>query len=427
MTQPDMQGALAGTRVIEIADEKIAYAGKMFADMGADVILIEPPGGSRQRTYEPFVGDTPHPEKSLYFWHYNTSKRGITLDLDLRESREAFKQLIASADYLLESERPGRLKSLGLGYDDLKAINERLIMVSMTPFGQDDPRSAEPVTDLTVLANGGPVWNCGYDDHSLPPVRGGGNQGYHTGCHFAVMSALTADLYRDVAGIGQFIDVNMHACANVTTEAGSYTWLVAQDTVQRQTGRHAGVMPSAPAQIECSDGRWVNSGIPPRRPAEFGRLYDWMAEEGVIDDFLPAPLLQVGMERETIDLSKLAEDEEIAAIFGAAREAVNFLASRIPAYDFFSGAQQRGFQVGIIYSPEEVLNDPHFVERGFPVEVEHPELGAVTYPGAPYKFTRTPWAIRRPAPLLGEHNEEVFAEMGIGSERLAELRRVGAI
>ncbi len=412
MTGP---GAMEGLRVVELCDELGMLAGKLLADMGAEVIKVEPPEGDRTRTYPPFADDEPGQERSLYFWHYNTNKASVTLDLAEAADRARLQGLLARADIFLLSGEAAGLDldlDLNLDYESLRATNAGLIMVTISPFGRGMPRAEEAATDLTILAGGGPVWNCGYDDHSLPPVRGGGNQGYQTASHYAVMSALVALLHRDEAGRGQHIDVNAHAAANVTTEAGSYSWLVAGQTVQRQTGRHAGVNPSMPSQVQCADGRYVNTGIPPRRPESFGLVCDWLRDAGLAEEFLEFPLLEEGMRRERFDLSRLAEDEELQAIFGAGRSAMNFLASRLTAYDFFTGGQQWGFQIGIIYSPEEALFDPHFVERGFPVEVEHPELErTVTYPGAPYQFEASPWRIRRRAPLLGEDNERVFAEL----------------
>lgn len=402
-------GPLTGLRAVELAGEKGALAGKLMADMGAEVILVEPPDGDPTRRYPPFAGDEPDPERSLWFWYYNTNKLGVTLDLESEHDRGRLRGLLATVDFFLESEPPGRLAALGLDYPDLQALNPRLIMVSTTPFGRNGPRAEEQATDLTILAAGGPVWMNGYDDHTLPPVRGGGNQGYHTGCHFAVMSALVALLSRNQTGRGQHVDVNMHAAANVTTEAGSYTWLVARETVQRQTGRHAGVNPTMPSQIRCKDGRYVNGGIPPRTPAQFRSIYQWLQELNLLDQFPEAPVLELAMEGEPIALWQLAEDEVARAKFGAGRDAVNFLAERLTAYEFFTGGQQRNFQFGIIYSPEEALEDQHLVARGFPVEVEQPQLGrSVRYPGAPYRFNRTPWQIRRRAPLLGEDNAAVF-------------------
>ncbi len=412
-----MTGPLHGIKVVELANERLGYAGKLLGDMGASVTLVEPPGGCVTRQYPPFIGDEPGPDRSLYFAHYNTSKKSVTADLATEEGRALWRALVLEADIVLESEQPavgeatpGRL--IGIDHTDF-AANTGLIWVSMTPYGRTAPRASDPATDLTLIAGSGMAWMCGYDDHSLPPVRGGGNQGYHTGCHYAVMSALTALLYRDVSNEGQFIDVNMNAAGNVTTESGSYTWLIAQQTVQRQTGRHAGVNPSMPSQVICRDGRWVNTGVPPRRPDDFRRMRAWLTDLGLLDEYPLSPLLEMGAARESLDMSQIATNPELAEIFGAGRECVNFIAARLTAYEFFQGAQDRGFQVGIIYSPEEVFADPHFIARGFPVEVTHADGATYTYPGAPYMFRGSPWAISNPAPSLGQHTGEVTAALGV--------------
>jgi crotonobetainyl-CoA:carnitine CoA-transferase CaiB-like acyl-CoA transferase len=411
--------ALAGVRVIELAREPIAFAGKLLADMGADVILVEPPAGDPARAYPPFLEDLPGPDRSLWWWHYHTSKRGVVIDLDAPEGRERVKALVAGADVLLESEPTGRLAALGLDYDDLKAARPELIFVSVTPFGRGSANAAAPVTDLTVLAGGGPAWSCGYDDHALPPVRGGGNQGFHTACHFAVMSALTALIWRASSGEGQFIDVSMHGASNVTTEAGSYSWLVARQTVQRQTGRHAQVIMTQETQMRCKDGRWVNTGVPPRAPGEFGAILGWLRELGLAESFDDAVFLEIGAAMEkpiTYDL--IGVDAEATAIFSAGREALALIAENVTAYDFFVGFQRRGIAVGPIYAPEEAFEDEHFVARGFQTEVTHDDLGrAFRYPGAPYKLPASPWRICRRAPKLGEHDAEVLSGLELPSGR----------
>jgi crotonobetainyl-CoA:carnitine CoA-transferase CaiB-like acyl-CoA transferase len=417
-------GALDGLRVVELSSEVGAFAGKLLADMGAEVIVVEPPGGDPMRGYPPFLDDRPGPERSLYWWHYATSKLGVVLDLESEPGRDALRRLVASADFLLECEPPGRLARLGLDYADLCRSNPRLIHLSLTPFGRSGPRAGEPATDLTILAGAGPAWSCGYDDHSLPPVRGGGNQGYQTGCHFAVMSALVAWLAREKSGRGQFVDVSLHAASNVTTEAASYDWLVARRTVQRQTGRHAAHVPTMETQERCADGRHANTGVPPRTPEQFGAVHAWLAELGLLEAFPEAFLLEMGRARERIDLSRILEDEELRAIFGAGRAALSFIAQRLSAYDFFVGAQRRNIPVGVIYAPEDVIEDPHFRARGFPTQVEHPELGrSFTYPGAPYHLPASPWRIARRAPQLGEHNTQVFGALGLSSAEIAALAR----
>lgn len=418
-----MSGPLTGVRVLELAHERTAFAGKLLADAGADVRLLEPPAGCAQRGHAPFVDDRPDPERSLSFWHYNTSKRGLTLDVSTEPGRELLHELIARVDVVLEGEAPGRLAALGIDAARALETNPALVWVSVTPFGREAPRADEPATDLTLLAGGGPAWSCGYDDRTLPPVRGGGNQAYHTGAHYAVMALLVALLEREQSGRGQLVDVDMHAACNITTELATYEWLVAGATVRRQTGRHATVFRTTPTQARCADGRYANTGVPPRTGDEFRRLRQWLLDLGLADEFPEIFLLEMGMERDRIDLSRLGVDEEITAMYGAGRDAILLIASKLPAADFFREGQERGIPVGVIYAPEEVLDDPHFRARGFPVDVEHPTIGrTVTYPGAPYRFLETPWQITRPAPQLGEHNAEIFSELGLSAITLSELR-----
>jgi crotonobetainyl-CoA:carnitine CoA-transferase CaiB-like acyl-CoA transferase len=403
MTEP--LGPLAGLRVVELASSRACFAGKLFAIYGAEVIVVEPRGGHETRRWAPFAGDIEDPERSLWWWHYNTNKLSVTLDLDGGADADALRTLIASADIVLEAEMPGVLAAQKLDYPDLRPQNPSMIWVSVTPFGRSGPRAAELSTDLTVLAAGGPVWSCGYDDHSIPPVRGGGNQGYQTGSIFATMAALTAVLHRAVSGVGQFIDVSLHAAANVTTEAASYDYLVAQRTVQRQTGRHASVRMTTSSFAESADGRMVHSGVPPRSGAEYQRLLDWLSDAGVRDQYDEAFFLEMGVARGGVQLSEVAGDPEAQAIFNAGREAIRFMAEHSTAYEFFMGAQSHGIAATVVYSPEEVLSDPHFVARGFPVEVVHDDLDtSYTYAGLPFICNGSASQLRR-APRIGEHND----------------------
>ncbi|MEQ8263926.1 CoA transferase [Pseudohaliea sp.] len=407
-----MPGPLQGVRVIELAHERCCFLGKLLADAGADVVVVEPPEGAAQRGHEPFLDDQPGLERSLSWWHYNTSKRGVTLDLASEQGIGQLRQLLAGADVFIDGEAPGRLAQLGLDYLSLQPLNPGLLMVSLTPYGQSGPEKERPATDLTLAASGGMLWMNGYDDHSIPPIRGGGNQSFHTGAHYAMMALLAALLYRDEHGAGQFIDVNINACCNVTTESGSYAWLVSGAVVHRQTGRHAAARPTSSSQVRCSDGRYVNTGVPPRTPKEFRSLRDWVLELGLQDEFPELVFLEMAMELEYVDQGKIGVDDAVTAMCAAGRDALVLIASRLPAYDFFRGGQDRGFSVGVIYSPEEVMDDLHFRDRGFPTAVEHPELGAsFEYPGVPYRLNGSPCEVSRRAPLLGEHNEEVLGRL----------------
>ena len=396
-------GPLGGIRVVELAHDHVAWAGKLLADLGAEVILVEPPGGSPQRAYEPFVDDVPGPDRSLWWWHYHTSKRGVVADL--RADADRLRALIADSDVFLEADQPGGLDAVGLDWETLREIAPRLIVVTITPFGSDSPRSHEPVTDLTVLAEAGPVWSCGYDDHSLPPVRGGGNQAFHTAGNWAVMALLVALVAREETGTGQHVDVNLHAASNVTTEMASYGWLMCEWEVQRQTGRHATPQRTPPTQVRCADGRYVNTGVLPRTPEAFARLLELLDRLGLRDEFASSVILQLGAERDYLNVADIETDPLLAEILGAGRDVLWFLAEHLDAHRFFVETQRIGLATGVIRTPGEAIADPHFAARGFPVQIEHPELGRTfTYPGAPYRFTRTPWAAGR-APLLGQHQE----------------------
>ena len=398
-------GPLDGIRVVELTHERVAWAGKLLADLGADVVVVEPPGGSPQRRTGPFLGDEPGPERSLTWWHYNTGKHSVVAELD--RDHDLVADLVGRSDVLVEAEPAGRLGPLGLGWEVLSAAHPRLIMVSVSPFGQASVRAAEPVTELTLMAESGPVWSCGYDDHGLPPVRGGGNQGHQTACHWAVMGLLVALLERERSGRGQHVDVSISAANNVTTEMASYGWLAAAEEMRRQTGRHAAPAPTAPTQVRSRDGRYVTTGVPARDPATFARVVDLLERRGLRDEFPLTALLEMGAQREALSMSDVATDPLTAEIFSAGRQVMVFLAERLDSYDFFREAQEIGLATGVVYTPGEAMRDPNVVQRGFPTPVHHAELDRdLVYPGPPYRFSATPWSTRR-APLLGEHQHRL--------------------
>ncbi len=393
--------ALTGIRVVELTSERCALAGKLLGDMGADVIVVEPPGGSPTRRYEPFADDSGEMEDSLYWWYYNTSKRSVVVDLGTPAGVSDLRSLINSADVVIEAEPLGSLSDLGVDWEDFSNKRNDLIWVSVTHHGRNglDPAA----TDLTILAEGGPVWSCGYDDQELPPIRGGGNQAFHGACQYAVAGTLVALLWRETSGKGQLIDVSMLGVANTTTEMATLWWLNGSREVQRQTGRHAHHSPTEWTQIQCIDGLWFNTGVPPRTKPEFVALRSWIEELDLTEECASYEILKLGEKFERIGLFELDEDPLAGEVFQAGRDAITFLGSRLNAYELFAGLQQRGIACGIIYSPDEMLKDPHFVEREFPTEISHENRGeSYLYPGAPYRFSETQWSAYR-SPELGEH------------------------
>ncbi len=426
-------GPLHGVRVVEIAHPFTAFAGRLLADAGADVVLIEPSDGADQRYHGPFAEDHPHIEMSLAWWAENAGKRSVVADLDTGTGRQFFRRIVGSADVLLEAEEPGRLARLGIDYPDLAGrpigggsrpsagpspVNDGLIQVAITPFGRGRVGdgaaaggAASAMTDLTLMARGGLLWSCGYDDHELPPVRGRGNQAIRIAAHFAVMSTLTALVARSRHG-GQFVDVSMMAAANVTTESASYSWLAAQQTVQRQTGRPAAPEPSEPSQFRCADGRYVHIGRMPSTPAEFTALRSWLDELGLAEEFASTAVLERGMQQERLDQQVHADDGPSGDVVRGGRDAMAFIAGRLTAHEAFVGFQKRGLAAGVVWSPDEMMTDPHLVERGFTAEIYQPQLDrTVRYPGPPIRFTSSPMGVRNPAPTLGEHSAEVAQEL----------------
>jgi crotonobetainyl-CoA:carnitine CoA-transferase CaiB-like acyl-CoA transferase len=411
---PGSEGAFSGLRVLELADEKGRWCGKLIADMGGDVIKIEPPGGEATRTVGPFYQDVPNRERSLSFWHYNTSKRGVTLNLETEDGRQLFRELARNADVILETFYPGYMESLGLGYEELKKDNPRLIMCSLTDFGQTGPWKDLRTSDLLHLAAGGQMARCGYDDDDVsdaPPIAPGGGQAGHIGGHFAYIAITAALIHRSVTGQGQYIDSSIHDACALTTEGHVNQYIYTGRVANRVTGGNGGPRSQHPTK----DSKYIKDGIVGRlNPERIKVLGEWMADNGFHSDLL---------DEKFQDRSVITENQPHI------RELLdNFFAS-ITRDDAYHGGQKRGFNMGAIRSPDEVLEDPHLDDRGFWAEVEYAEVGETfRHPGPAGIFNGSPWRISRRAPLIGEHNEEILCgELGLTKAELAVLAEGGVV
>ncbi|HJU15506.1 MAG TPA: CoA transferase [Stellaceae bacterium] len=414
MTDPETRpGPLAGLRVLELADETGQFCGKLLGDLGAEIVKIEPPGGEPSRRIGPFLDDIPHPERSLSFWYYNTSKRGITLNLETADGIGLFQRLAATADIILETFRPGFLASLGLDYDSLRKQNPRLILCSLTPFGQTGPWRDYLSSDLLHMAAGGQMASCGYDEAdapNAPPIAPGGGNAWHMGCHFAYIAIMAALVHRTVSGQGQSIDASIHEACALTTEAAIANYLYRGEVLRRQTGRHHAAGPTPRTQFRASDGTYVTALVAGRlTPNYVGELADLLDNYGMAGD-LKDPKYR---DPAVIAASASHIIDDLVA---------NFIAS-LPAEEVYHAAQKRGFTWGAVRAPEALLDDPHLHDRGFWKEVEHPELGrSFLYPGEAALYNGSPWRISRRAPLIGEHNAEIFCdEMGLSRGALSVL------
>jgi crotonobetainyl-CoA:carnitine CoA-transferase CaiB-like acyl-CoA transferase len=384
-------GALANVRVLDLADESGAYCAKLLGDMGADVIKVEPAGGVRMRTAGPFFapkkGRGNDIDRSFFFWHYNTNKRSVTLDLGVSADRQRFISLAATADLVIETGAPGHLDSFGLSYAALAAHNRRLSMVSITPFGQSGPYRDYHASDLIAQALGGMVYVNGFPDG--PPLQGLGLQAYHSASSYAAIGALLALLARERTGAGQWIDVSVHECVAACVEHASGFFHQNGTIAQRQGALH---WTRYFRTGRCADGYVMHCTL-----GDWTSLVEWVKADGKAQDLGEPPWEDFNYRRDhclhLFDvLDAWAKDYPVDALVG--------------------GAQLRRIPYAAVLGPETLAQNPQLVERGFFVPVEHPELAdTITYPGPPYRFSGTPWRIRRRPPLLGEHTAEVFGEI----------------
>lgn len=399
-------GPLADLRVVEVCDELGQLAGKLLADMGAELIKVEPPAGSQARTIGPFVGDIPGPNRSLSFWYYNTNKRSVVLDIEHSDAdREQFRRLVRGCDILIESRPPGYLASLGLGYAQLAPLQPELIMCSITPFGQDGPWAAWQSSDLVALALGGQMMMNGYDPEDAPgapPIRGNGDQSSNTACFIATHGILAALLHRDRSGEGQYVDCSMHEALASTTEIAVPTYLYRGQDVVRQTGRHASLLRTERWMHRARDGRDVLVFGVGRDNASWAEIKSWFQSRGFGLQFDEPRFDDPRARQPGRGTREAAEIMETVDQFIAATD----------ADEVYRGSQQRDQAWGDVRTPDETLQDPHWWDRGFFAlttgeGVDQPSA----MPGAPYLFSATPWELRRPAPRLGEHTDEILSEI----------------
>ncbi|MHB8575846.1 MAG: CaiB/BaiF CoA transferase family protein [Dehalococcoidia bacterium] len=399
---------LSPYRVLDLTDERGLLCGQLLADLGADVVAVEPPGGSTARRVGPFAGDLSDPERSLFWWAYSRNKRGITLDITTAPGRERLLNLVAGADFLIESFEPGHLDSLGLGYAALATVNPRLVMVSISAFGQSGPKAGWAATDLTALAASGTLLLTG--DSDRPPVRVTVPQAFLHACAEGAVGALAALAARERDGVGQHVDVSAQSAATMATMSSilAYGWRDSE-VVRVSGGVKLGEL-RLRFVFPCQDG-FVNVSL--LYGSVFAmftrRLMEWICEEGFIDDATRdkdwwnyTGLLVSGAE-------PASEQERVTAAVEA------FTRSHTKA-ELFAGALARGVLIVPVSSTADVVHSEQLTARGYWTAVERQEPATtVLYPGPFAKFSRTPLHYRRAAPRIGEHDQEVSSEWSVVS------------
>lgn len=397
-------GALAGLRVLDLSDHRAQLAGRLLADMGADVIKIEPPGGDHARTIGPFVNDEPHRDRSLFFWFYNLNKRSLTLDLTRPRGAELFRRLAASADVVIESFAPGRLAELGLGWETLHKVNPALILLSVAPFGQTGPYRDFEADDTVLTALSGMLYVNGYPGRA--PVRPLGLQAYHSSAYFGAIGTMCALFARDKSGEGAWIDLSMQEATAAAVEHVAPSYFENNIAEPRRGTLHW----SRFFRVgKCRDGYIMHCTL-----GDWTSLIEWVNSDGKAADL------------------NVPEYDQVLHRFLMAEHLFDVLDDWCKDYgrdELLERAQLLRQPYAIVRRPEALFDDEQLSARGFFAEVEHPELGRTfRYPGAPYVFNGTPWRVYRRPPLTGEHTGAILREdLGIEPPEAAALASEGVI
>jgi len=407
-------------RVLDLTNERGFICGKILAELGADVIKIEQPGGDAARRYGPFWKDQADPEKSLSWFTQNIGKRGITLDLGSSEGRAIYRQLVKTADIIVESYPPRYLESLGLGYAACFRDNPGIILTSITAHGGEGPWKDYKAYDLQAQATSGTVYICGYPEEA--PQSWGGQQAYYQAGLQAAVGIMLALWQREITGEGQFLSVSIREAMTVltTNEAPIANWIEAQKIKQRwgssQEDLSGGLLRWF---YPCKDGYIIWRLAVGMMGHQTNALVAWMQKEGMSADLEKEVTDWKAIGLNTVEQPQISHWEEIFA---------RFFITKTKA-ELFQEALKRSIVLFPMSTFGEVLENEQLRSRNYWVELRHPELGTtLQYPGAIFKSSVVPPTLLRRAPLIGEHNEEIYLkELGYSGEQLRRWMEIKVI
>ena len=404
MPQDTGDSPLAALRVLDLADEKAGFGARLLADLGAEVIKVEPPGGDASRRRGPFQNNTPHPEKSLPFWYHNAGKLGITLSLESGRGRDIFMRLVRSADAVVETFPPGYLDGLGLGYSELSRQNPKIILASITGFGQTGPHSSYKSADIVASAAGGQMHVSG--SPATPPLKPCGQQSYYAASLFAASGILLARREQRRSGRGQHIDISLQEAVAATLEHVMVRYFYDKVVPTRQGNLH---WTNSACLLPCRDGyMFITFG------REWETLLELLDSEGMAADLKEARWRDGGYRRQN------------------ASHIVDVLSAWTRTHttgELFKMGQLMRFPWAPACSLPEVCRSPQLRERRFFTPIEHPQPGrSFDYPGVPGRFSTLSWRIRGRAPSIGEHNALVYGErLMISEQEIKDLEAANVI
>ena len=394
---------LKGLQVLDLADEKGSFCSKLLADLGARVIKIEKPGGDPSREMGPFLEDSPNPERSFFFFHNNTNKLGITLNLEHENGKEIFFKLLRKTDVVVETS-PDYIRQNGLSYDVLHIESIKLIHVSVTGFGQSGPRSQYRSCDLVASAFGGQMYVTG--SPSAAPLRPFGNQSYYTASLFAAVSILLALRKRARTGKGEHIDISLQEAAVSTLDHVMVRYFYENTVAKRQGGAYWN---HSFCILPCKDGHILLAPF-----QQWETLVEWVDNEGMAEDLRDKGYLEEGYR-----------DSHMSHII----QVIERWTKNHTVQELFESGQLMRLPWAPISALKGVLSNSQLKARGFFVDVEHPELKrSISYPGSPYKFSNSSTGRWKRAPLVGEDNVRIYQEeLGLSKEEYERLLSLGVI
>jgi benzylsuccinate CoA-transferase BbsE subunit len=404
--------ALAGIRVLDLADNAVAYASRLLADLGAEVIRIEPPHGNGLRRSAP-LALTQDRLVSCADAFWNANKKSVTLDLGCADGRRLFGDLLAKSDVVIETFAPGTLAGWGIGYEQMKSRNPGIILVSVTPYGQSGPCAKFRATDLTLLAAGGLLSLGGYPETG--PVAVAGEQGHLAAAIFGAVAALKALLEREGTNHGQWLDVSGQECIAFALEDAIPEWYLSH-SIRRRTGDQAreagtGVYPCQDGYVSMVAGRLGTAKA-------FKTLVQWIAENGTPggDELLDERWQDFKFRQSPQGIARFAE------IFGA------FCASR-SKQELYREGQARQIAIAPVNTVADIVEDPQLRANGFFRSLHDDALACdVTVPGPPYRLARTPATLHSAAPATGKHNRAIYMdELGLSEGDLGALTSAGVV